>query len=174
MSKFWIKAGTFSVLGLFASGCVVYERPRPVVTEAVVVGPGVEVVEVEPAPEDRVYVYDEGYPPGVYFCGGFYWYGGQRYEHDVFVRDVVVVNIREGRYRNVEENRRQGQQIEAQHRQAYAVNHGRANSGRPEVSDTRTQPRTGAAGGQSTASRGQTSKTDKKPKIGGAQASARD
>jgi hypothetical protein len=97
------------------------------VETAVVAGPGVEVIEVEPAPMDRVYVYEVGYPPGCYVYGDYYYYNGYRYPHDVFVRQVVTVNIRENRYVNVEENRRAGVRIEEQHRQEFAVNHGRPN-----------------------------------------------
>ncbi len=138
------KVVAVSLLGVLGTGCVVYERPRPVavVEQPVVVEPGVEVIEVEPAPEERVYVYEVGYPPGCYVYGGYYYYGGHRYEHDVFVNQVVTVNIRENRYVNVEENRRSGVQIEAQHRQAFAVNHGRPAGHAPEVAHA--QPRNGA------------------------------
>jgi len=152
LSKSIIKAGVISLTGLMTAGCVVYERPRPVVyerpayQETVVVGPGVEVIEVEPAPAERVYVYDVGYPPGVYVYGGYYYYNGNRYEHDVFVNRVVTVNIRENRYVNVEENRRAGVQIEAQHRNAYAVNHGHpANTARAAAPARAGEPRTGEA-----------------------------
>jgi hypothetical protein len=103
------------------TGCIVYTRPvpAPVVTEASA-DPGVEVVEVEPAPDERIYVYDPGFPPGCYMVGGYYWYNGSRYDHDVFVNRYVVVNIREGRYTNADENRRAGARIEVQHREAYA------------------------------------------------------
>jgi hypothetical protein len=126
--------------GVLVGGCVVvptYEvyRPAPapqpevVVAGPVVAGPGfeapgVEVIDVEPAPEERVYVYDPGYPPGCYFYNGFYWYGGYRYPHDVFINRYVTVNVRERRFINVEENRRQGVQIEARHRTEFAQNHG--------------------------------------------------
>jgi hypothetical protein len=170
MPKLMSKVVAVSLLGVLGTGCVVYERPRPVavVAEPVVVEPGVEVIEVEPAPEERVYVYEVGYPPGCYVYGGFYYYGGHRYEHDVFVNRVVTVNIRENRYVNVEENRRSGVQIEAQHRQAFAVNHGRPTAaGRsPEVAQSRAQPR--PAGRQPSLK-----PDDKKPKPG-AQASVRE
>jgi len=121
-------------------GCIVEERRpvyverRPVYVEqrsAVVVdgpvidGPGVVVMETEPAPVERVYVYDEGYPPGTYIYGGFYYYGGYRYEHDVFVTRFVEVNIREHRYVNVEENRRLGADFETRHREQYERTGGR-------------------------------------------------
>jgi hypothetical protein len=158
------------ILVTTAMGCVVYERPRPVavverpapvVEETVVVGPGVEVIDVEPAPEERVYVYDTGFPPGVYFYNGFYWYGGYRYEHDVFVNRYVVVNIREHRYVDVEENRRAGVRIEAEHRQAFAVNHGR-----PAAAHAAARaPQRGPAAQK---------ETDKRTRPGSGQASARD
>lgn len=126
-----------AVAALFAPpGCVVrtYEPYRPVretvVAEPVVEGPvidapGVEVVQVEPPPEERVYVYDPGYPPGVYFYNNYYWYGGYRYPRDVFINRYVAVNVREHRYINVEENRRLGRQIEIRHRTEFAANRGR-------------------------------------------------
>lgn len=124
MSNFAKKTGVICIAGLLTTGCVVYEQPRPatvVVAQPVVTGPGVEVIEVEPAPAERVYIYEPGYPPGVYFCDDYYWYNGYRYPHDVFVNQYVVVNVRENRYIDVEENRRVGQQIEVQHRQQYAA-----------------------------------------------------
>lgn len=105
-------------------GCVVHEyapAPEPVVVERpIVTGPGVEVIEVEPAPVERVYIYEPGYPPGTYYCDGYYWYGGYRYERDVFVERVVVVNVRERRYVDVEENRRIGGRVEIRHREEFA------------------------------------------------------
>ncbi len=184
MLKRVIKSGGISVVGLLTAGCVVYEQPRPVavverpvvVDQPVVVEPGVEVVEVEPAPEDRVYVYEVGYPPGVYVYGGFYYYNGQRYEHDVFVNRVVTVNIRENRYVNVEENRRAGRQIEAQHREQYAVNRGRpadaprgADAARSPA-ETRNQPAVSDRSLQRTAARPAPAP---RPARGGAQASVR-
>ena len=90
---------------LLSAGCVIRESPPP--REVVVVE--------EPPPVERVYIYEEGYPPGAYRCGDYYWYGGHRYERDVFVTQVVNVNIRERRYVNVEENRRVGHEIEHEH-----------------------------------------------------------
>ena len=119
--------GSVACVGMaaFCVGCEVHEyRERPVYVERhVEVAPDVEVVEVEPAPEERVYVYEVGYPPGCYVYNGFYWYGGRRYEHDVFVTRVVNVNIREHRYVNIVENRRAGERIEVQHRQQFAAVH---------------------------------------------------
>jgi hypothetical protein len=122
----------------------------PVVAGPVFEAPGVEVIEVEPPPVERVYVYDPGYPPGCYFYNDYYWYGGYRYPHDVFINRYVRVNVRENRFSNVEENRRQGQQIEARHRAEFAENHGvrQANraakpAARPAASrerDSREQP----------------------------------
>ena len=36
-----------------------------------------------------------------YLWGGFYYYGGYRYHHDVFVHRYVEVNVHEHRYVNV-------------------------------------------------------------------------
>lgn len=110
------------------AGCVVYTRPAPapvVVEEGPVVqGPGVEVIEVEPPPAERVYIYDPGYPPGVYYYNNCYWYHGYRYERDVFVTRYVDVNVRERRYVNVEENRAEGRRFEQMHREEYARTEG--------------------------------------------------
>lgn len=183
------RVAAVSVLGLFTTGCMVYVQPRPVaivepppppvVETAVVVGPGVEVIDVEPDPVDRVYVYDVGYPPGVYVYGGFYWYGGYRYQHDEFVRRVVTVNIRENRFVNVEENRRAGVRIEEQHRHDFAVNHGRPNLGahapqrdarNAQPAETRTRPQNGQAD-RPAAAHAPSLHPDRKP---GDQASVRD
>lgn len=117
-----------------AVGCVVqYQQPTAEVEAEpvgpVVTGPGVEVIQDEPAPAERVYVYDPGFPPGVYYYNNYYWYGGYRYERDVFVTRYVNVNVRENRYVNVTENRRVGQRIEQQHRVQYAQ-HGGVPQGR--------------------------------------------
>ena len=125
--------------GLLGVGCAEHERdyePAPppyreaVVDGPVVEGPGVEVIETEPAPVERVY--DEGYPPGTYLYGGYYFYGGYRYRRDVFVNRYVVVNVREHRYINVAENRRLGGRIEVHHRAEFARYHG-ARPGGPAV-----------------------------------------
>jgi hypothetical protein len=129
------KSLIIAVAAVLAGGCVVvptYEvyRPVPAPPPAVVVAgpvfqaPGVEIITVEPDPVERVYVYDPGYPPGCYFYSGFYWYGGYRYPHDVFIDRYVTVNVRENRFINVEENRRAGVRIEEQHRVEFAQNHG--------------------------------------------------
>jgi hypothetical protein len=89
------------------------DTPPPVVVEETPVG---ELVTVEPAPVERQYVYLVGYPPGCYLSNNYYWYGGRRYERDVFINRVVNVNIRERRYVNVTENRRVSQQIETTRR----------------------------------------------------------
>jgi hypothetical protein len=81
----------------------------------VIEGPGVVAIDVEPDPADRVYVYDVGFPPGTYLYNGFYWYGGYRYDHDVFLNSYVAVNVREHRFADVSENRRVGNGIEARH-----------------------------------------------------------
>jgi hypothetical protein len=140
MANVFLKSLVAASASILMTGCVVYTRPAPapVVTE-VVVDPGVEVVEVEPAPEERIYVYDPGFPPGCYLVGGFYWYNGSRYDHDVFMNRYVTVNIREGRYTNAEENRRVGVKIEVQHRAEYAkAQTERANA--PRAQAERTDP----------------------------------
>lgn len=167
-----INSLTLALLGLCVlNGCVVYdERPRrvvyveergPYVQETVIDGPGVHIVEIEPAPVDRVYVYEVGYPPGCYFYGGFFWYGGRYYDRTVFIDRVVNVNVRENRYVNVEENRRVGAQIEAQHRESFARNGGRRNAAphngshpehaannRQEHSERSARAERGASGGE--------------------------
>src|SRR5437764_6951875 len=57
-------------LSLLSVGCVIHESPPPrhVIVER-------EVVEVEPPPVERVYVYEVGYPPGTYRCGDYYYCG---------------------------------------------------------------------------------------------------
>ncbi len=79
-----------------AAGCIVTAEP---------VAPGV-VVTAEPPPDQRVYIYDPGYPPGCYYYGDDVYYEGRAYRRDVFVNRVVNVNIHENRYVNIEENRR--------------------------------------------------------------------
>jgi hypothetical protein len=96
----------------------------PVVVEAPVVAGGV-AIDVEPPPDERVYVYDAGFPPGVYLDGGFYWYGGFRYPQDVFINGYVATNLRGGLYANVAENRRAGVAIEAQHRATFTKTGGK-------------------------------------------------
>jgi hypothetical protein len=126
------------MVAVICAGCVVYTQPayRPVAYEPapapggpVVVAPGVVAIDVEPPPPERVYVYDPGYPPGCYFYGGFYWYGGYRYPHDVFINRYVTVNVRENRYVNVEENRRVTVQVQERQRQEYVRNGGHPGPG---------------------------------------------
>ena len=105
--------------------------PAPPPAGPIVAGPGVLLIDTYPPPDERVYVYDPGYPPGTYFYGNYYYYGGYRYQHDVFVNRVVTENIRVNRYTNVTENRNMGQRMATQQRQQYA----------------RTGPRGPAAGG---------------------------
>ena len=127
-----IALGCFGLMGV--TGCIVVParpEPSPVVVGPVVSGPGVEVIDVEPAPVDRVYIYDPGYPPGCYFYNNYYWYNGYRYPHDVFVREYVTVNVRERRFVDVNENRRSAVIIQDRHRTEYAANHGV--HGRPAV-----------------------------------------
>jgi len=130
-----------AVVGLLsAGGCIVvptYEpSPPPPPPEAVVEGPvveapGVELIDVEPPPAERVYVYDPGFPPGVYFYNNYYWYGGYRYPHDVFITQFVNPNIRANRYINAEENRRSGREFESRQREEFARTHGVRPGARP-------------------------------------------
>lgn len=141
---------------ILTTGCTVHTYSRPVVVERrpvvveerhvvtadVAVEPETPVIEaapgdvlridVEPAPAERVYVYDEGYPPGCYLYGGFIYYGGYRYHREVFVERYVRVNIREHRYVNVVENRRAGHVIEERHRTEY-VKYGAHHDSHPSV-----------------------------------------
>jgi len=124
------------------TGCVVYVRPdrpmpppgpvveepvyeEPVAEGPVIEGPGVVVIDVEPDPIYRVYVYDPGFPPGIYFYDGFYYYSGYRYEHDIFINRYVTVNIREHRYIDVDENRRLGRAMEQRQHEEYSRTGGR-------------------------------------------------
>jgi len=91
----------------------------------VISGPGVVYVDVEPDPAQRVYVYDEGYPPGTYTYDNYYYYGGYRYPRDVFVGQYVQENVRQHRYVNTVENRQAGTRIEQKQRADFAVNRGR-------------------------------------------------
>ena len=86
-------------------------------------------------------MYDPGYPPGCYFYNDYYWYGGYRYPRDVFINRYVVVNIRERRYIDVEQNRRFGQQMEVRQRNDFARNHGMRPGGRPVRPGARPAPR---------------------------------
>lgn len=127
-------AGSSILLGILAllSGCILREGPRverEEVREEVVGDP----VEVEPPPAQRVYVYERGYPPGTYFYDGYYYYGHQRYERNVFITKVVNVNIEKNRYVNVTENRRIGPQVEQKHQQEYANNGGGARQRYPQA-----------------------------------------
>jgi hypothetical protein len=141
---------------MLTTGCTVHTYSRPVVVErrpvvveerhvvqADVVEPETPVIvdaaptevlriDVEPAPAERVYVYDEGYPPGCYLYGGFIYYGGYRYHRDIFVERVVRVNVREHRYVNVVENRRAGHVIEERHRTEF-VKYGAHHASHPSV-----------------------------------------
>jgi hypothetical protein len=108
-------------------GCVVHEHrePRYVEREVVVEGPGVTVIEVEPPPPQRIYIYERGYPPGCYMYGGYVYYGQRRYERTVFVNRVVTVNVQRNVYVNVNENRRVGQQVERTHQVEFQRTGGR-------------------------------------------------
>jgi hypothetical protein len=138
---------------LLSTGCVVTTRPivvetrRPVVEvdarAEVAVEPEAPVIvdaaptevlriDVEPAPVERVYVYEPGFPPGTYLFGGFYYYGGYRYNHDVFVHRYVEVNVRERRFINITENRRIGHTIEERHRTEF-VKYGPKHESHPSV-----------------------------------------
>jgi hypothetical protein len=128
------------VAALVSGGCVVYTQPAyqpavyqpavyqpaPVAVEGPVFeAPGVVLIDVEPPPYERVYVYDPGYPPGCYLYGGFYYYGGYRYPHDVFINRYVTVNVTQNRYVNVEENRRQTTVIQERQTTEYQRTGGR-------------------------------------------------
>jgi hypothetical protein len=94
--------------------------PAAVVTVGPVIDdPSVVAIDVEPPPDQRLYVYDPGYPPGCYYYGGWYYYGGYRYPHDVFINRYVTVNVRERRFIDVQENRRQVDVIRVQQRNTY-------------------------------------------------------
>lgn len=136
-----------AAVAIFSAGCEVHEHERDRDRGGVVVGssdavadepqgevvsgPGVEAIDVEPDPAQRVYVYDEGYPPGTYVYDNYYYYGGYRYPRDVFVNHYVQDNIRQHRFANKDDNRRQGAQIEQRNRTEFAQTHGvRNNAGR--------------------------------------------
>jgi len=101
-------------------GEVAVDEPQGEVIE----GPGVAAIDVEPDPTQRVYVYDEGFPPGVYLYDNYYYYGGYRYPHDLFINQYVQRNVQQHRYVNVEDNRRQGQKLEQGQRAEFAKTHG--------------------------------------------------
>jgi hypothetical protein len=139
-------------VGVLSAGCTIYREPAPAYQPAydqpvdegpVVEGPGVVIIETEPPPAERVYVYDPGYPPGVYFYNNYYWYGGYRYDRDVFRDRYVERNIREHRYVDANENRAEGHRFEEQHRQEYA----RTGGVRPQRENSPSH-RGGAAPGQ--------------------------
>jgi hypothetical protein len=112
-----------SLGGLLSTGCTVYTSPPPPGPGPVVEGPGVVVVSQEPPYDERVYMYDPGYPPGTYYDpeNGCYYYNGYVYPHDVFVERYVAVNVRDHRYEDVDANRRNGRVFEER---------GRADAGR--------------------------------------------
>jgi hypothetical protein len=101
-------------------GEVAVDEPRGAVIE----GPGVEYIDVEPDPVQRVYVYDEGYPPGTYVYNNYYYYGGYRYPRDVFVNRYVQENVRQRRYIDRDENRREGQRVEQSQRSEFTKTRG--------------------------------------------------
>jgi hypothetical protein len=104
--------------------------PAVVVADGPVVqDPSVVLIDVEPAPDLRVYYYDPGYPPGCYFYGGYYYYGGYRYPHDVFINRYVNVNIRDHRFIDRRDNMERGRAIEAQHRTDFARTGGHPGGG---------------------------------------------
>jgi hypothetical protein len=142
---------------ILTTGCTVHTYSRPVVVERrpvvveerhvvqadVVAEPETPVIvdaaptevlriDVEPAPAERVYVYEPGFPPGTYLYGGFYYYGGYRYHHDIFIHRYVEVNVRERRYVNVVENRRLGHVVEERHRTEF-VKYGAHHESHPSV-----------------------------------------
>lgn len=126
---------------LISAGCEVHERgAAPVgveVSAGGVQGPVIDggvAIDVEPDPAQRQYIYDEGYPPGCYVYENYYYYNGYRYPRDVFVNQYVQENIRQHRFVNADENRRQGQQIEQRQREEFTRNHGvrQTSQGRPQ------------------------------------------
>ena len=108
---------------------VYYEHEEPVFEAS---SRDVVRIEVEPAPVERVYIYEQGYPPGCYVYGGYYYYGGYRYRREVFVTRYVEVNVREGRYVDVERNRYEGRVIEERHRTEF-VRYGDRHESHPSV-----------------------------------------
>lgn len=109
---------------------IAVEPEAPVIVDAAPTG--ILRIDVEPAPIERVYVYEPGFPPGCYLYGGFYYYGGYRYHHDVFIHRYVEVNVRERRYVNVVENRRVGHTIEVRHKTEF-VRYGEHHDSHPSV-----------------------------------------
>jgi len=140
------------MLGLGSAGCTVdvYTAPPPPVVIGsdngpVIDDPSVVAIDDEPPPDERVYVYDPGYPPGVYLYGDYYWYNGYRYPRQVFIDRYVSVNIRDDRYSDAEQNREMGQQIEAKQRRKYARKHaGKPNAEPVAKSDAERGPRSDA------------------------------
>ncbi len=131
---------------LISAGCEVHEHDQgPAALQGEVVvnepqgevidGPGVVPIDVEPDPAQRVYVYDEGYPPGTYVYNNYYYYGGYRYPRDVFVNQYVQQNIRARRYTNPDNNRRAGQTIVQSQRAEFARTRGvrQAPAAKPEA-----------------------------------------
>jgi hypothetical protein len=98
MRTFLLGTTIAAALAAFTTGCVVTAEPATYGT----------VVYSDPPPDQRVYIYDPGYPPGCYYYGDEVYYEGRAYPRDVFVERVVNVNIRENRYISVDENRRLG------------------------------------------------------------------
>lgn len=94
-------------------------------------GPGVVEVDEEPPPDERVYVYDPGFPPGCYFYGGYYWYHGYRYDHDAFIHRYVDLNIRAHRFVDVDANRRAAGPLVERQRLDYTRNGGHRVVGHP-------------------------------------------
>jgi hypothetical protein len=123
--------------GLLSTGCTVYTSPPPPPPPApgpVVEGPGVVVITEEPPYDQRVYVYDPGFPPGTYYypATDCYYYNGYVYPHEVFVDRYVAVNVREHRFVDREANARAGRVFEDRARADYARRGGRPAPGRPE------------------------------------------
>ena len=118
--------GVAILLAGLSAGCIVTAEP---------VAPSVEVA-AEPPPDQRVYIYDPGYPPGCYYYGDDVYYEGRAYRRDVFVSHVVNVNIRENRYVNAEQNRRSANTYVTRDTVHYQNNHpnyrGPAGGGHPD------------------------------------------
>jgi hypothetical protein len=137
-----VAAAVCGSMAFFSAGCELAVHPAHVAVETpsvavegpavdvepqgpLIEGPEAQVVDVEPPPAEREYVYDPGFPPGVYLSGGFYYYGGHRYDRNVFINRVVEANRREHRYVNAGENRRLGERMAARHREVYKRTGGR-------------------------------------------------
>jgi len=121
---------------LFLSGCEVVVRgphaevvaPSVEVQGPLIVGEGVVAVDVEPPPDECVYQFELGFPPGCFFWHDHYYFGGYCYTRDVFLNRVVHENILHHRYVNVEENRRAAASFQTRDRERFTKTGGRVDS----------------------------------------------